>query len=47
MVRAIIEARRDLFRAIVERTPAQRVFLKGWLNRANDLEKMLLGKGAA
>ena len=47
VVRAIIEARRDLYRAIVERTPAQRVFLKGWLNRADDLEKLLLGKGAA
>lgn len=47
VVRAIIEARRDFYRAIVERTPAQRVFLKGWLNRADDLEKLLLGSGAA
>ena len=47
VVRAIIEARRDFYRAIVERTPAQRVFLKGWLNRADDLEKLLLGKETA
>ncbi|MDE6734824.1 MAG: hypothetical protein K2J64_05090 [Desulfovibrio sp.] len=47
VVRAIIEARRDLYRAIVERTPVQRVFLKGWLNRADDLEKLLLGKETA
>lgn len=47
VVRAIIGARRDLYRAIVERTPAQRVFLKGWLNRADDLEKLLAGSGDA
>ena len=47
VVHAIIDVRRDLYRAIVERTPAQRVFLKGWLNRADDLEKLLLGKETA
>ncbi|MDE5879704.1 MAG: hypothetical protein K2G99_06760, partial [Desulfovibrio sp.] len=42
LVRAIIEARRDFYEGIVASRPDQGVFLKGWLNRADDLEKRLL-----
>lgn len=42
VVQAIIQARRDFYQSIVTSKPDQRVFLKGWLNRANALEKMLL-----
>ncbi|WP_165177407.1 glycosyl hydrolase 108 family protein [Desulfovibrio sp. ZJ369] len=42
VVRAIIEARREFYKSIVASRPDQGVFLKGWLNRANALEKMLL-----
>ena len=42
VVREIIEARREFYEGIVASKPDQRVFLKGWLNRANDLEKLLL-----
>ena len=47
VVKAIIQARREFYQSIVASKPDQRVFLKGWLNRANDLEKMLLGKETA
>lgn len=36
---AIISERRDFYRAIVKSNYSQRVFLRGWLNRADDLEK--------
>ena len=36
---AIIEARKNFYHQIVDRRESQRVFLKGWLNRANDLIK--------
>ncbi|MBD5647975.1 MAG: hypothetical protein HDQ89_10345 [Desulfovibrio sp.] len=42
VVREIIEARREFYEGIVASRPDQRVFLKGWLNRANALEKLLL-----
>ena len=42
VVRAIIQARREFYESIVASKPDQRVFLKGWLNRANALEKLLL-----
>ena len=42
VVQAVIQARRDFYQSIVASKPDQRVFLKGWLNRANALEKMLL-----
>ena len=42
VVQAIIQARRDFYEGIVDSRPDQRVFLKGWLNRAGDLEKLLL-----
>lgn len=42
VVKAIIQARREFYESLVESAPAQRVFLNGWLNRANALEKLLL-----
>lgn len=42
VVREIIQARREFYEGIVAARPDQRVFLRGWLNRANDLEKLLL-----
>ena len=36
---AIISERRDFYRAIVKSNYSQRVFLRGWLNRVDDLEK--------
>ena len=42
VVRAIIQARREFYEGIVESRSAQAVFLKGWLNSANALEKQLL-----
>ncbi|MDE7372102.1 MAG: hypothetical protein K2N07_10280 [Desulfovibrio sp.] len=42
VVRAIIEARREFYESIVAARPDQGVFLRGWLNRANALEKLLL-----
>lgn len=42
VIRAIIQARRDFYENLAESRPDQRVFLKGWLNRADALEKLLL-----
>lgn len=42
VVREIIQARREFYEDIVAARPDQGVFLKGWLNRADDLEKLLL-----
>ena len=42
VVREIIQARREFYEGIVAARPDQGVFLKGWLNRAGDLEKLLL-----
>ena len=42
VVREIIQTRRDFYESIVESRPDQRVFLKGWLNRADALERLLL-----
>lgn len=38
-----IRIRRQYFNNIVNRRPSQKVFLKGWLNRANALEKYVTG----
>ena len=38
-----IEARVNFYNAIVASNPSQKVFLKGWLNRANDLKKFVQG----
>ena len=40
---AIITARKDYYRAIVANNPTQKVFLKGWLNRAADLRRYVEG----
>ena len=42
---AIISARRDFYRAIVKSNASQMVFLKGWLNRADDLERYVSNLG--
>lgn len=42
VIQAIIQARRDFYENLAESRPDQRVFLKGWLNRADALEKLLL-----
>lgn len=42
VVREIIQSRREFYEDIVARRPEQGVFLRGWLNRADDLEKLLL-----
>lgn len=38
--RRYIDKRRDFYDDIVERHPNQAVFLKGWMNRVDDLEKV-------
>lgn len=41
VIRAYLDARDDFFHQIVARDPSQSVFLKGWLNRLENLEKEL------
>lgn len=43
LIRFIIQARRNFYAAIVNNKPSQKVFLKGWNNRADDLQRTLLG----
>ncbi len=38
-LRALIEERRNFYRRIVELRPSQRVFLAGWMNRADEFEQ--------
>lgn len=40
---SILDARADFYREIVNRRPSQRVFLRGWLNRVNDLREYVEG----
>lgn len=42
IVRAVIQARRDFYNDLAAARPSQGVFLKGWLNRCDSLEKLLL-----
>lgn len=42
VAKAIIKTRRDFYKGLVESRPDQGVFLKGWINRVDDLAKMLL-----
>lgn len=42
-IESLCEARRAFYRQIVDARPSQRVFLKGWLNRADDLERFAGG----
>ncbi len=46
LVRAILQCRRDFYEQLAQSKPSQAVFLKGWLNRVNDLEKNALGPWA-
>ena len=38
LLAALVEERRNFYVALVERDPAQRVFLKGWLNRLAEFD---------
>lgn len=42
LLRAICDQRKEYCRAIAQNRPSQKVFLKGWLNRVNALEKFAL-----
>jgi lysozyme family protein len=38
LLAALVEERRNFYRALVERQPEQRVFLRGWLNRVAEFD---------
>ena len=42
LIRAVIQARRIFYEELARDDPSQAVFLEGWLNRADALEKFLL-----
>lgn len=42
LIRAVIRARRAFYEGLARDDPSQAVFLEGWLNRADALEKFLL-----
>lgn len=41
LLKALFEERRNFYRIIVEASPSQRVFLKGWMNRVDEFEREL------
>lgn len=41
LAKAIVSERKAFYQGIVDSRPSQRVFLRGWMNRANDLDKYL------
>lgn len=43
VTKAILQARRKFYEMLAEQKPTQKVFLKGWLNRVNALERLALG----
>lgn len=47
LIRAVIQARRAFYEGLARDKPSQAVFLEGWLNRADALEKFLLAQGRA
>lgn len=42
IVKRIASFRRDYYNSIVTEKPSQRIFLRGWFNRVNDVEKFSL-----
>ncbi len=44
IARKVLDQREKHYRTIVEKNPKLKVFLKGWLNRLNDLRKEISGK---
>lgn len=40
LVHKLTEIRRDFYHGIVERKPSQKVFIKGWINRLNDIHSI-------
>ena len=47
LIRAVIQARRAFYEGLARDKPSQAVFLEGWLNRADALEKFLLAQRRA
>ena len=47
LIRAVIQARRAFYEGLARDKPSQAVFLEGWLNRADSLEKFLLAQRRA
>lgn len=43
LLKAIVQSRRDFYSRLVASKPDQRVFLAGWNNRANALERYVIG----
>jgi hypothetical protein len=39
LLAALVEERRNLYLALVERQPEQRVFLRGWLSRLAEFDR--------
>lgn len=42
LVRAIADCRREFYRSLVRKKPSRQVFLRGWLNRVDALEAIIL-----
>ena len=40
---AMLDAREKFFQTIVDNKPSQQVFLRGWINRVDDLRRYVRG----